>query len=371
MKGLFTQGAALLLGYNRSRSTSCCPCSKVSASRRRLGASGNWALGGETLLLGFRQRAAARWRSTWSSSPWPDEMGDPQLSPELFGAWSNGYFGPFTFPQRLRARRPPGLDLEGSPGRPAGAPGLPPPAHQLRLRRGSPATRCDPGKPRSAGRAAGAHRGRPGAFPPPGGDRLFQPQRRNPAASANGWPKPSTGPRRRSVPRSTSGRTCASSPSTGCADGWFLMDTVGMLQLDVPDHEIFLPGKTYDFREAEGFLRNVALYVMNHGPVFDDGDTIDGPGGKNWVATSYRGILHRAAPAGDPLVRRQTANPASSSLSQPMPTDFGSTGTPRRAPFPSARAPGGEDLATDWHGTCNSRSLIPGSRIGSPSCTRN
>ncbi len=36
------------------------------------------------------------------SSPWPDHMGDPKREPMLMGAWSMGYFGPFTYPWGLR-----------------------------------------------------------------------------------------------------------------------------------------------------------------------------------------------------------------------------------------------------------------------------
>jgi hypothetical protein len=33
--------------------------------------------------------------------PWPDKMGDPKADPELFGAWGMGWFGPFVFPGNL------------------------------------------------------------------------------------------------------------------------------------------------------------------------------------------------------------------------------------------------------------------------------
>jgi hypothetical protein len=73
----------------------------------------------------------------------------------------------------------------------------------------------------------------------------------------------------------------------GTADGWFFMDTVGMWQLDVPDHEVYLPGKRYSFAEVDGFLRNAALYVLTNGPVIKDGDTMDGPGNVRWQGKTF------------------------------------------------------------------------------------
>jgi hypothetical protein len=66
-------------------------------------------------------------------------------------------------------------------------------------------------------------------------------------------------------------------------DGWTLMDTVGMQQLDLLDHEAAFQRGTVDGSEVANFLRNLTLYTTRNGEIIEDGDTIDGPGGK-WRA---------------------------------------------------------------------------------------
>lgn len=283
MKGLFTQGAALLLDRVVTLDE-LLPLLQEFAEPRRLSASGNWTLGGETLLLAFGSERG-QVAIDVVERPWPDEMGDPQVSPELFAAWSNGHFGPYTFPHGFeRAARQAWIWKEAQAA---------PPQHQAFLRlRTSYVFGAQPGDPvqpenasplaelqalTAVARSLSRHPAVVAYFNA-SGETLLPPAR---LAEALDWAE------KESVPPLDVWSNVRFLNLEGLADGWFLMDTVGMLQLDVPDHEIFLPGKTYDFREAEGFLRNVALYVMNHGPVFADGDTIDGPGGKNWVATSY------------------------------------------------------------------------------------
>jgi hypothetical protein len=71
------------------------------------------------------------------------------------------------------------------------------------------------------------------------------------------------------------------------APGWCVIDTVGMEQLGVSDHELCVPADGFDLREADHFLRNAAWYVFENGPVIRDGDTMDGPGGIAWRAWSF------------------------------------------------------------------------------------
>lgn len=70
-------------------------------------------------------------------------------------------------------------------------------------------------------------------------------------------------------------------------EGWFLMDSVGNSQLDIPDMEACFLGTAYDFSDVDNFLRNIALYVLNNGEVIADGDTMDGPGDIRWQARGY------------------------------------------------------------------------------------
>lgn len=72
---------------------------------------------------------------------------------------------------------------------------------------------------------------------------------------------------------------------------WSLMDTVGNGQLDIPDSEACFHSESYDFGHVDHFLRNVSLYLLNHGEVIKDGDTMDGPGGIRWQSHSVEDSL--------------------------------------------------------------------------------
>jgi hypothetical protein len=67
-------------------------------------------------------------------------------------------------------------------------------------------------------------------------------------------------------------------------NGWMIMDTVGMGQLDRPDLEACFPAKGYDLGQVSYFLRNCCLYLQTKGEVIKDKDTMNGPGDINWQA---------------------------------------------------------------------------------------
>jgi hypothetical protein len=67
------------------------------------------------------------------------------------------------------------------------------------------------------------------------------------------------------------------------AQPWALVDTVGMGQLDVDDHEACFRTDKHDTGDVINFVRNTTLYVLRNGPVIKDGHTTDGPGGQ-WRA---------------------------------------------------------------------------------------
>jgi hypothetical protein len=62
------------------------------------------------------------------------------------------------------------------------------------------------------------------------------------------------------------------------------MDTVGMSQLDVDDHEVCFPADRFPPEQLANFLRNSTDYVRKRGPVIKHGDTMDGPGRIRWRA---------------------------------------------------------------------------------------
>jgi hypothetical protein len=68
----------------------------------------------------------------------------------------------------------------------------------------------------------------------------------------------------------------------GVEPEWYLMDTIGMSQLDAIDHEAFFESSAYEPRQVEDFLRVISAYVVTNGPIIQNGDTTDGPGNLRW-----------------------------------------------------------------------------------------
>ena len=67
-------------------------------------------------------------------------------------------------------------------------------------------------------------------------------------------------------------------------NGWMIMDTVGMGQFDLPDLEACYPANKYQSQDVDYFLRNCSLYLLKNGEVIKHRDTMNGPGGINWQA---------------------------------------------------------------------------------------
>jgi hypothetical protein len=92
------------------------------------------------------------------------------------------------------------------------------------------------------------------------------------------------------------------------SEGWALADTVGMGQLDLPDHQISCPMERFDLNELGSFPLNTALYMLRTGAKFETGHTADGPGGQPWrvevresaFAPPPRKVLHWQEGDGDP-----------------------------------------------------------------------
>ena len=65
---------------------------------------------------------------------------------------------------------------------------------------------------------------------------------------------------------------------------WSLMDTVGNGQFDLPDLEAVYTTDDFEPSDIEGFLRSASLYMLQGGEKVEDGDTAEGPGEINWMA---------------------------------------------------------------------------------------
>jgi len=67
-------------------------------------------------------------------------------------------------------------------------------------------------------------------------------------------------------------------------DGWRIVDVVGLGQIGAPDQEAAFPVELAPPFEVLGFLYDLAHHLVAEGGTFEDGLTLDGPGGKRWMA---------------------------------------------------------------------------------------
>lgn len=237
-------------------------------------------MSGPSLVIAFRPEVNGYATVDLQSQRWPDHMGDPKGEPMLFGAWTMGHFGPFTFPGNLERA------VQQAWGWKEGA-GSAVAQHQafLRIRMsyvfgGGPDTPvmpkdCEPkAELEFVTKLALALSSRPAAL------AYFNP---------NGEVLRSADDVRKSVdhaakhqipPLDNWSNVRLFNPN----NGWLLMDTIGMEQLDVPDGEACFRAKAYEPADIANFLRNASLYLLTNGEVIKNGDTMNGPGGVNWRA---------------------------------------------------------------------------------------
>jgi hypothetical protein len=284
MKGFFTQGAALL-------ATRAVDLHEIEPLLRQFGElrtqtrSDDWAIGGAGFLVPINSAPKGHVAVDCVSRPWPDDMGDPKSSPMLFGAWSTGHFGPFAYPRGLERACQQSWRW---PDAKAVAP-----RHRAFIRlKSSYCYGAGPNDPvipadydplselrflTSIAAAVASHPAVTCYFNP-NGETLLSPSA---LGESIAWAE------KADLPPLDVWSNVRFFNLNGVADGWYLMDTVGMSQLDAADHEAFLPGNRYEFPKVDNFLRNAAHYLMTHGPVIKDGDTMDGPGGIRWQAKTY------------------------------------------------------------------------------------
>lgn len=285
-KGLFTQGMCVLLRQ---------PISLEQVQERLSG----FHLVGQhdsiddddapsTLVYEYRPDVNGHLLVTPATCPWPDEMGDPDESPERFVAWSLGQYGPLAFPGCLERAGLQSWGWEDAPDQIA--------EHQAHLRLlisyvlgpEPPEETDDEDLPMV-----------PEDYDPmdelkfltrvvteilelddaicyfnPGGEVLRDEGglRRGLNYAWNHDLPP--------LDMWTNVRLFRASPD------WSLMDTVGNGQLDLPDMEAIFPAEDFEPSEVEGFLRSAVLYLMRGDEEVEEGDTADGPGDIHWMAMS-------------------------------------------------------------------------------------
>ncbi|MBN8614752.1 MAG: DUF4261 domain-containing protein [Deltaproteobacteria bacterium] len=294
-KGFFTQGIAVL--FDRTPNLDEITAAIGVPVKKRMDAFETWAMSGPCVIVEHDAALNGYVSVDVVDRPWPDPMGDPKNEPMIFGAWSMGHFGPLTYPQSLERAWQHAYHHRESPrevvarhhafvrvrlsyvfGAKEDAPVIPEGVDP----------RAELARVFALGRSLLGVEGASLLFVP-GADLLFtRPQIDARLADARAG-------QRLPIDLYSNVRMFR---LDGLADGWTMMDTTGLEALDRTDLEVCFD-RTVQPAEIASFLRNLSLYVANRGDVFEDGHTIDGPGGR-WVA---RHIEKSLALAPRPVVR--------------------------------------------------------------------
>lgn len=284
-RGFFIQGAAVLLAEPLSLAdlTRALRNLKPLAPREEP-TSDPWISAPRSVLVPFRPEANGYLLVEALDAAWPDGMGDPQTDPTLFGAWSLGAFGPFVFPQSLqRAQRmAAAFTWKEAPAAVA--------RHRAFIRIKSSYVLGNVGS--KAPICPEDYESLP--------ECMFMLQlvaalMELPSALAYFNPNGEVLAGREELQHSLSFHARQLLPPLDMlanirlfeapgAEGWRLMDTLGMEQLDVDDMEACYPFREISGGEVHSFLRNATDYVRESGPIIQHRDTMDGPGERVWRA---------------------------------------------------------------------------------------
>jgi hypothetical protein len=229
--------------------------------------------GGAGVTVSFRPEVNGVIDIDVFEAPWPDSMGDPKADSALFGAWGMGFFGPFTYPGNLERA------LQHDYIWQAASLSL---SHRVCVRiRASyvfgagPQARIIPDAydavaelmlmtnvARCLLRLPGAT-----AYFCPGGEVVLD------AATLDAALQNAV------IHHVLPLDVWSNARLFKIDDDWSLMDVVGNGQLDCVDLEVAYRPAELDGNQVMNFLRNVTSHLVQNGPVFKHGETVNGPGG--------------------------------------------------------------------------------------------
>lgn len=277
-RGLFSQSLCVLLERTPSLDElqgALAGFAQRNASQRRDNAT--WFGGFDEVLLPYREELNGHVLVDIVDRRWPDSMGDPKDEQELFGAWTMGAFGPGAYPGNLQRAVAHAFHW------PEGAVEI---AQKhtaiIRLRlsyvfgKGKDAEIIPEGADALdelvfLTRAARALLSLDGAlaFFNPNAELLLEAQDID-ARLAEA----------QAMKAAPFGVLChVRFAHIGEAEGWAVMDTVGLSQLHQHDHEAIFRPEELNPNEVAGWLHQLAHYLHQQGPVIEAGHTVDGPGG--------------------------------------------------------------------------------------------
>ncbi len=279
MKGLFTQGVAVLF----SEAPSLAQLRELLGdyeiiSENPLGTS-QWQMESASMRIACLPEVNGVCLLDIVSRSWPDHLGNSEREPALHAAWALGHFGPYAatgslaraiehahrwqnaaqmVPQhsafvRMRISYTLGSTGDGAPALPAGYDALPELEWLIQL----------------------AHHvtrhSRAVAYFNPNGEVLLSPANLQQVLddAAHGEAPP---------------LDAMINVRLAHLEGWQLVDTIGLAQLDFLDQEIVCPDQISSSEELSAFLYDAAYHmVTTETPIVTDNSTT-GPGGTEWIA---------------------------------------------------------------------------------------
>jgi hypothetical protein len=279
-KGMFTQGVCVLL--ERVPSLDELEAALVGFDIRKRVERGDWTMGGPSLVIVYRLESNGLVSVDIVDRPWPDHMGDTKKQAKIFGAWSMGYFGPFTYPgglqrasQQCRAWEP-GKTIADR--------------HKafIRIRTSYAFGAGDddpiiPSDYEALPELEFVTKLATSVLNVPGALCYFNPNGEVLRDKAGLCETSDFGMEHRLPPLDA----WSNIRMFNINADWSLVDTVGNGQLDIPDAEACFHSQSYDFNQVDNFLRNVSLYLLKNGEIIKDGNTMDGPGGVRWQVHQF------------------------------------------------------------------------------------
>ena len=277
MKGLFTQGVVVLFSEPPSLAQlrSLLEDYEIT-SENPLGTS-QWQFESASFRIACRPEVGGYCLMDVVARSWPDHVGQSDREPSLHAAWSMGHFGPFASAGGL-ARA-----IEHAHRWPHAAELAPQNLGFVRMRISYNLTGQEAVLPPdydplpelewliTLARHVSKHP-RAIAYFNPNGEVLLSPEglQRVLDDAAHGEAPP---------------LDAMINVRLAHLDGWQLVDTIGMGQLDLPDQEIVCPDGVSSSEELSAFLFDAAYHmVTTETPIVTDNSTF-GPGGTEWVAT--------------------------------------------------------------------------------------
>lgn len=284
-KGFYSQGVAILLSEDVSINNIKEVLEKEFEIAKVHEEASDWVFSGPSIVIPYRPEVNGYVIVDIVNRPWPDDMGDPKEDAMLFGAWSMGQFGPFTFPGGLQRAVQQAWNYADEEGKVENHKAF------IRIRTSYVLGKIDNNAPilpkdyEALSELIFILKISEILLDMPEALCYFNP---NGECLALGETIDSLMERHAKIGlppfEVIANIRLYKLPQN---EDWMLMDTVGMMQLDISDQEAIFHKDSYDPNEVGNFLRNSTNYVFTNGPIIKNGDTMDGPGGIPWQGATF------------------------------------------------------------------------------------